>query len=305
MIANDFGLDFERIRSRARAQLPACRRPARRRVRRRPVPVQGHDAARRVQQQQLHARPRQHDDQRGPPALPRRPARAALRPRHDDASASSAWRSRPSRDDIRSSLSYKLKRILRFKAARGALHRPVRHRSTPTSCRSTTCSHESDLLIDRHAARASTPTSRPTRPGRRHLEPARRRGAGVTPRGSRSSSRSTTRATRSSRLRRVVTAERTSCRSPSRVPLGSTTPRGRTSRRCSDDRASIRGVRSGPRTAPVRETRSALRHRHAVRTSRARCRRHHGRRQRRPRADRRALQARRAGRRWSPRRRAT
>ena len=31
-------------------------------------------------------------------------------------------------DDIRSSLAYKLKRILRFKAARGALHRPVRHR---------------------------------------------------------------------------------------------------------------------------------------------------------------------------------
>ena len=31
-------------------------------------------------------------------------------------------------DDIRSSLSYKLKRILQFKAARGALHRSLRHR---------------------------------------------------------------------------------------------------------------------------------------------------------------------------------
>ena len=58
MIANDFGLDFERIRPALAAGLPARRRHARRRVRRRAVPVQGHDAARRVQQQQLRARPR-------------------------------------------------------------------------------------------------------------------------------------------------------------------------------------------------------------------------------------------------------
>ena len=61
MIANDFGLDFERIRAALIAQLPARRRHARRRARRRPVPVQGHDAARGVQQQQLHARAREHD----------------------------------------------------------------------------------------------------------------------------------------------------------------------------------------------------------------------------------------------------
>ncbi len=42
-------------------------------------------------------------------------------------------------DDIRSSLAYKLKRILRFKAARGALHRSLRRRTTRISCRSTTC----------------------------------------------------------------------------------------------------------------------------------------------------------------------
>ena len=82
MIANDFGLDFERIRAALAAATtrapPTCPGAG---LRRRPVPVQGHDAAGGVQQQQLHARPRQHDGQRGPPALPRRPARAALRPR--------------------------------------------------------------------------------------------------------------------------------------------------------------------------------------------------------------------------------
>ena len=73
--------DRQRLRPRLRAhppghglRLPAGRRPARRRLRRRAVPAQGHDAAGRVQQQQLHARPRQHDDQRGPAALPGRTA---------------------------------------------------------------------------------------------------------------------------------------------------------------------------------------------------------------------------------------
>ena len=81
MMANDFGLDYERIRSRARVQLPARRRPARCRLRGGTVPVQGHDAARGVQQQQLPPRAGERDDQRGPAALPRRAARAALRPR--------------------------------------------------------------------------------------------------------------------------------------------------------------------------------------------------------------------------------
>ena len=55
--------DRQRLRLRLRAhppgagpRLPAGRRHARRRARRRSVPAQGHDAARRVQQQQLHAR---------------------------------------------------------------------------------------------------------------------------------------------------------------------------------------------------------------------------------------------------------
>ena len=57
--------DGERLRPRLRAhprggdaQLPACRRPARRRLRRGTVPVQGHDAAGGVQHQQLRPRAR-------------------------------------------------------------------------------------------------------------------------------------------------------------------------------------------------------------------------------------------------------
>ena len=74
MMANDFGLDYERIRQgvihnypRA-ADLPAagfCRWP---------MPAQGHDAAGGFQQQQLRARPRRHDGQRGLASLPGRPA---------------------------------------------------------------------------------------------------------------------------------------------------------------------------------------------------------------------------------------
>ena len=72
--------DRQRLRPRLRAHPQGARRYDYPRaadmpgagLRRRAVPVQGHDAAGRVQQQQLHARPRQHDGQRGPAALPRR-----------------------------------------------------------------------------------------------------------------------------------------------------------------------------------------------------------------------------------------
>ena len=74
MMANDRGLDFERIRKGLIARLPEGRGHAGRRVRRRAVPVQGHDAARRVQPQQLRARPHGDDHQRGAAALPRAPA---------------------------------------------------------------------------------------------------------------------------------------------------------------------------------------------------------------------------------------
>ncbi len=58
MMANDFGLDYERIRGAVSRGLPAGGRSSRTGVRGGPVPPQGHDAARGVQQQQLRARVR-------------------------------------------------------------------------------------------------------------------------------------------------------------------------------------------------------------------------------------------------------
>ncbi len=66
------------------AGLPAGGGHARGRLRRRAVPVQGHDAAGRVQPQQLRARPHRDDHQRGAAALPGAPARAEVRPVVDD-----------------------------------------------------------------------------------------------------------------------------------------------------------------------------------------------------------------------------
>ena len=60
---------------RADPRLSADGRAAQERVRRRPLPVQGHDAARGGDQQQLRARPRGDADQRGAAQLPR-PARS-------------------------------------------------------------------------------------------------------------------------------------------------------------------------------------------------------------------------------------
>ena len=66
MMANDQGLDFERIRARAeRAATRCCRGHARRRVRRRALFIQGHHAARRLREQQLRPRPHRDDRQRG------------------------------------------------------------------------------------------------------------------------------------------------------------------------------------------------------------------------------------------------
>ena len=58
MIANDHGLDFERIRTALTYDYPRAADMPGAGLRRRAVPVQGHDAAGGVQQQQLHARPR-------------------------------------------------------------------------------------------------------------------------------------------------------------------------------------------------------------------------------------------------------
>ena len=50
-------------------------------------------------------------------------------------------------DDIRSSLSYKLKRILRVQGGRGALHRPLRHRRPRPRAARRGRGRESDLLV--------------------------------------------------------------------------------------------------------------------------------------------------------------
>ena len=47
MIATDYGLDFYRIYDALTRDYPRMAGPAQERVRRRPLPVQGHDAARR------------------------------------------------------------------------------------------------------------------------------------------------------------------------------------------------------------------------------------------------------------------
>ena len=126
--------DGQRPRARLRADpqglatgLPAGRRHAGRRLRRRAVPVQGHDAARGVQQQQLRARPHRDDDQRGAAALPGAPARAEVRPVVDDR--------RHPRHGVQGRVGrHQVEPVLqaqadpRVQGRRGALHRPVRHR---------------------------------------------------------------------------------------------------------------------------------------------------------------------------------
>ena len=77
-------------------------------------------------------------------------------------------------DDIRSSLSYKLKRILQFKAERGARAPTRTSRSTTRCCRSTRSS--SGPTSSSSAPRTgSTATCRPRRARRRRVEPARAR----------------------------------------------------------------------------------------------------------------------------------
>ncbi len=83
MMANDFGLDFERIRHALMTDYPRAADMPGPGFAAGPVPLQGHHAAGRVQQQPVHPRPHQHDDQRGNAAVRRGPAGAPLRPGHD------------------------------------------------------------------------------------------------------------------------------------------------------------------------------------------------------------------------------
>ncbi|UUZ60469.1 hypothetical protein [Nocardioides sp. B-3] len=81
VMANDNGLDYDKIRKAPGPRLSARRRHAGRRLRRRTVPVQGHHAAGGLHRQLLHPRPLGHAGERGPSALPRDPDGAGARPR--------------------------------------------------------------------------------------------------------------------------------------------------------------------------------------------------------------------------------
>ena len=74
-------------------------------------------------------------------------------------------------DDIRSSLSYKLQAHPAVQGPRGALHRSLRHRSTPTSSRSSRVLAEADLLVIGAPHRALPRPAVRRGPGGRHLEP--------------------------------------------------------------------------------------------------------------------------------------
>ena len=178
MIANDFGLDFERIRDAIDPRLPACGRPARRRVRRRAVPVQGHDAARRVQQQQLPARPREHAGQRRAcrctscHRLEKRFDLADDDGRHPRHGVQGRVRRHPVEPVVQAQAHPAVQGRARCCA-------PTRTSpSTPTSLPLDEVLERADLLIIGAPARG-VPRPDDRQAGRRHLEPARRRRAGV------------------------------------------------------------------------------------------------------------------------------
>ena len=127
----------------------------------------------------VRARPRRDARQRGPA---RSTWSTRLEQQHDlaehDRRHPRAWRSRPSATTRRSSLSYKLKRMLRFKARAGARTDPYVTRRPGAAAARARCSAESDLLVV-GAPRTGVPRPRDRRAGRRHLEPARQRGARV------------------------------------------------------------------------------------------------------------------------------
>ena len=165
------------------------------RSRRRTVPAQGHDAARGVQQQQLHARPRQHDDQRGSAAVHGRAARAASTtcPTMTVGILGMAFKARVGRHPLEPELQAEAAAAVQGRTR--ALHRPVRQRRPrPLAARrraraSPTCS----MIATPHRAYADLARRRPRH---RHVEPAAATAsARVTTRASPSSSPSTTRAT--------------------------------------------------------------------------------------------------------------
>ena len=118
-IAHEAGVDYTNILRAIREDYPRAADLPGPGLRRRSVPVQGHDAAVGLHDRPLPARPGRDAGQRGAARLHRVGPRAPLR-RADrqDGRASSGWPSRPSRDDPRASLSYKLRKLLSWAGAR-------------------------------------------------------------------------------------------------------------------------------------------------------------------------------------------
>ena len=146
MIADQAGVDYTNVLRAIREDYPRAADLPGSGLRRRSVPVQGHDAAGRLHRRPLPARPGRDAGQRGPAGLHRvarsSAATAACRARP---SASSAWPSRRESDDTRASLSYKLRKLLSWAGARVLATDPYvdDDRLVPLDC----VLAESDVLV--------------------------------------------------------------------------------------------------------------------------------------------------------------
>ena len=182
MMANDHGLDFERIRRALAHDYPRAADLPGRRLRRRTVPVQGHDAAGRV-----------HRQLRSCSATPRcwstRACRSTWSSRLEAAPRPGRLDGRHPRHGVQGRERRHPRRACPTSCDGSWSSRPTRCCApTRTSRRPSGCSPleevlaRADILDHRRAARGSTATWRPAPDaGRRHLEPPRRGEPRVTP----------------------------------------------------------------------------------------------------------------------------
>ena len=111
MIADQAGVDYTNVLRAIREDYPrAADLPGR--LRGRAVPVQGHDAARRLHGRPLPDRPGRDAGQRGPAGLHRVGARAPLRDPQGRTVGILGMAFKAESDDPRASLSYKLRKLL-------------------------------------------------------------------------------------------------------------------------------------------------------------------------------------------------